>query len=266
MATRTIQPAIPIEKYQLICCGTDQVLLINNLPAVFLFSGDYKNGHHPDTFYDIVLTSIKDINGNVITGCFKLADAICYVESEDILWEDMFIDVACVKTCFDCLPAPVYVPPITNPKFIYPEYTVNNVDAFDAEKIYCSFGDAKYQKALSLKYGIEFCCPVDLIQSTIEHEILKMDISEDTTACKPGTLIPSSCKKYIITIPKLKEGVLYFKDCNNIVRTVIVYAATNAYETTVCGITGQTASDIYMLSSNLSEIINLSFTEDVDCN
>lgn len=171
------------EKYQLTCCSNGEALKINDLPALFIFKGDFKNNNHPDDFFDVVLTCIKEINGNYISGCFRLTEAECYEEWEEILWEDFFIETECVDTCHECLPAPVEVIPVTNHKTIYPTYIVNNVDAAKAEQIFCSFGDANYQKVLGLRYGIEFCCPTDLMQSTIEHEILKMDIVEDTTAC-----------------------------------------------------------------------------------
>lgn len=257
---------IPEERYQLTCCSTGNALTINGRPAVFVFTGDYKNNNHPDDFLEVVLTAIKDINGNIIRGCYRLTEADCFGEWEELLWQDVFIETECVNSCKECLPKPVILPAITDHKMIYAEYKVNNVDPAEAEQIYCAFGDANYEKVLALRYGIQHCCPSDLMQVQIEHEILKMDIAEDLTACATGTPPAGTCKKYIITIPKMKEGTLYFKDCNNIIRTVIVYAATNEYQTSVCGITGQTSTDIYMLASNPSLVITLPFVEDVDCN
>lgn len=258
--------AISEERYQLTCCSTGSPLIVNGLPAVIVFTGDYKNNNHPDNFLEVVLTAIKDINGNVIRGCYQLTEADCVGEWQELLWQDLFIETECVSSCKECLPKPVVLPEITNHKMIYPEYKVNNVDPDEAEAIYCAFADAQYQQVLALRYGIQFCCPSDLMQAQIEYQILKMDIAEDLAACTPGTLAPGTCKKYIITIPKKTEGTLYFKDCNNIIRTVIVYAATNEYQTTVCGITGQTSADIYMLVNNPHYVDYVTFVEDVDCN
>jgi hypothetical protein len=257
--------SVPEERYQLKCCSTGSSLIINGLPAVFVFTGDYKNNNHPDNFLEVVLTAIKDINGNIITGCYQLIEAECTEEWEELLWEDVFIETECVSTCQDCLPKPVIIPPLTNHKTIYPDFIVNNAEPFDAEQIFCAFGDANYEKVLSLRYGIQFCCPTDLMQSTIEHEILKMDIAEDPNACCPISPLPGTCKKYSIIIPINVEGWLYFKDCNQVPRTVMFYSATSPYEVFVCGITGQTSTDIYILANN-QDLLQVQFSEGVDCN
>jgi hypothetical protein len=255
----------PEERYQLICCENGKVLKINGLPAIFIFTGITFENNHPDHYLDVILTSIKDINGNFTTGCFRLIDAECYEKEELILWQEFFIEVHCVKTCHECLPSPVITAPVINPKTIYPDYIVNNVDSDKAEEIFCAFGDANYEKVLALRYGIQFCCPTDLMQSTIEHEILKMDIVEDKNACCGTDNLPSTCKQYTVTIPSNVEGYLYFKDCSNVVRTVMFHSFSNPYNVTVCGKTMQTSSDIYVLANN-SSIIQVAFTEGLDCN
>jgi hypothetical protein len=175
----------PEERYQLKCCVNGDTLKINGLPAVFVFTGTAFNNNHPDNLLEVVLTTIKDINGNYITGCYQLIEADCQQEWEEFRWQDFFVEVECVNTCKECLPKPVVIPAITNHKIISPEYKVNNVDPAEAERIFCAFGDANYEKVLALRFGIQFCCPTDLMQSTIEHEILKMDIIEDASACCP---------------------------------------------------------------------------------
>lgn len=254
----------PEERYQLTCCSTGEALKVNGLPGVFVFQGVTSNNNHPDDFLEVVLTTIKDINGNVVTGCYRLTEAECFEEWEEIIWNDFFVQTECVKTCEECLPKPVIIPPITNHKTIYPDYKINNVDPYEAEKIYCAFGDANYQKVLALRFGVQFCCPTDLMQSTIEHEILKMDIAEDVNACCPVTPLPGTCKKYEVTIPSDKEGYLYFKDCSGNVRIVQFHNYGSSYMVYVCGITAQTNQDIYALVNN-NEILQLTFTEGVDC-
>ena len=247
------------EKYQLTCCSTGKALEVNGLPAVFLFKGEYSNGHHPDTLLESVLTAIRDINGNIISGCFKVEEAGCFEEYQELAWEDIFIDVECVETCAECLPLPEVILPLTNHKLIYPEFIVNNVDSNEAESIFCTFGDAMYQKVLALRYGVQFCCPVDLQQAQIELEILKMDIATDVKACCPVLPSPLTCKKYIITIPSGIEGYLYFKNCLGN-KTIVSFSEVNTpYQTYVCGITLQTSASIYILADNL--IVPVQFTE-----
>ena len=255
----------PEERYQLTCCSTGEALKINGLPAVFVFQGITSNENHPDDFLEVVLTTIKDINANVITGCYRVTEADCFEEWEEILWHDFFVLTECVSTCQECLPKPEVIPPITNHKTIYPTYIVNNVDPDKAEQIFCAFGDANYEKVLALRFGIQFCCPTDLMQSTIEHEILKMDIVEDVNACCPIEPLPGTCKKYTVVISIDVEGWLYFKDCSGVIRTVLFHEASQPYEVYVCGITGQTSSDIYILTTS-HNLLQVQFTEGVNCN
>jgi len=254
----------PEERYQLTCCSTGEPLKINGLPAIFVFKGVTSNDNHPDNFLEVVLTTIKDINANVITGCYRVTEAECFEEWEEILWQDFFVLTECVDTCQECLPKPEVIPPITNHKIIYPDFKVNNVDPYEAEKIFCSFGDANYQKVLGLRFGVEFCCPTDLMQSTIEHEILKMEIAEDKAACCPTEIVPGTCKKYTIKIPNGKEGYIYFKDCLGRVAMFLFHDYSTDYEVQVCGITQQTPQDIYALVNN-NVILQLEFTEGIDC-
>jgi hypothetical protein len=255
----------PEERYQLTCCATGEALTINGLPAVFVFQGITSNDNHPDNFLEVVLTTIKDINANVITGCYRVTEADCFEEWEEILWQDFFVLTECVDTCQECLPKPEVIPPITDHKIIYPDFKVNNVDPYEAEKIFCAFGDANYQKVLSLRFGVQFCCPTDMMQSTIEHEILKMEIAEDKDACCPTEVVPGTCKKYQITIPSGYEGYIYFKDCLGRVAMFMFHDYSNQYDVYICGITGQTAQDIYALVNN-NAILPLTFIEGLDCN
>jgi hypothetical protein len=255
----------PEERYQLTCCSTGEALIINGLPAVFVFQGLTSNDNHPDNFLEVVLTTIKDVNANVITGCYRVTEADCFDEWEEILWHDFFVNTECVDTCQECLPKPEVIPPITDHKIIYPDFKVNNVDPYDAEKIFCAFGDANYEKVLGLRFGVEFCCPTDLMQSTIEHEILKMEIAEDKDACCPTEPVPGTCKKYTITIPNNYEGYVYFKDCLGKVAMFQFYDYGNDYEASICGITGQTTQNIYALVNN-NAILPLVFVEGPDCN
>jgi hypothetical protein len=250
------------EYYQLKCCETGTLLTVNSLPAKFVYTGLFNNENTPDSMYNKVLTRITDIHGNDIVGCYTLVDAECFDEWEEFNFNDIFFTVDCVNTCEECVPKHVHTPPVLNHKVIYPEFKVNNADPFDAEQIMCEYASGEYQKVLGLRYGIEFCCPVDLMQAKIELEILKMDMAEDIDACcnpQPST----TCKKYSITIPSNAEGILYFKDCNNVQRTVQFVKASQAYVVFICGITGQTNQDIYILVDH-STIMQVSFVENAE--
>ena len=161
---KAVEPVVPVinptltypeERYQLTCCSTGEALVVNGLPAVFVFQGVTSNDNHPDDFLEVVLTTIKDINANVITGCYRVTEAECFEEWEEVLWQDFFVETECVSTCKECLPKPTVIPPITNHKIIYPDFILNNADPFDAEQIFCAFGDANYEKVLALRYGIQ---------------------------------------------------------------------------------------------------------------
>jgi hypothetical protein len=254
----------PEERYQLTCCSNGEALKINGLPAVFVFQGIFSNDNHPDNFLEVVITTIKDINANVITGCYRVTEAECFEEYEEILWQDFFVQTECVESCKECLPKPEVIPPITDHKIIYPDFKINNVDPYEAEKIFCAFGDANYQKVLGLRFGVQFCCPTDLMQSTIEHEILKMEIAEDKDACCPQTPVPGTCKKYKISIPKDKEGYIYFKDCLGKVAMFQFNDYSEDYDAYICGIENQTQQDIYALVNN-NLILQLTFTVESDC-
>lgn len=248
------------ENYQLSCCSTGEMLQINNLPAVFVFTGVTQNDNHPDNFQEVVLTAIKDINSNVITGCYKLVESDCPEEYEQVAWEDFFVITECVNTCIECLPKPEPVKVITNHKTIYPEFKVNNVDPNKAESIFCKFGSAIYEEVLELRYGIKHCCPTDLMHSRIAFEILKMDITENKLDCCPDPPVPAQCKVYVVTIPGLTDGSLYFKNCLNQETAVSISVTKTGVVVNICGITGQTESDIYIITSK-GETVNVTFVE-----
>ena len=252
------------EYYQLKCCQSGKVLEVNGLPAKFMYTGLFNNDNTPDSMVNKVLTKIIDQSGNVIVGCYQLQDADCFEEWEEFKFENIFDVIYCVNTCEECLSINTPTTNVTNHnllnhKLIFPEFKVNNVNAEEAEEILCRFGTIQYQKVLSHKYGVSFCCTDDLMQSQIDYEILKMDMSEDVNACANLTY-SGTCKQYDITIPSNVEGILYFKDCNSEIRTVQFVKANQSYSVSVCGIKDQTVTDIYILADH-STIINVNFTE-----
>lgn len=249
------------ERYQLICCSTGKPLQLNGLTAVFVYSGVNLPDNHPDDFIDLVITGFKTVSGNVIKGCYKILEEECKEEEwNEFKWYDTFTETTCVKDCFECLPKPVIVKSLIEQKTIYPDFVVNNVDPDKAESIFCTYANMNYKKVLALRYGIEFCCPYDLVSATIEFEILKMDIATDSKACCP-TGIVAPCFEYNVTIGpisfsewQVNDYYIQYKDCNS---KDSILKLVNFQETqyVLCGVTGQTVSDIYVYSLNTTASI-----------
>jgi hypothetical protein len=244
------------ERYQLICCSTGKPLQLNGLTAVFVYSGVNLPDNHPDDFTDVVITGFKTVSGIIIKGCYKILEEECTEEEwNEFKWYDTFTETTCVKDCFECLPEPVIVKPLIEQKTIYPEFIVNNVDPDKAESIFCTYANMNYKKVLALRYGIEFCCPYDLVSATIDFEILKMDIATDSKACCP-TVIATPCFEYSVTVGPISfselqtyDYYLHYKDCTN-KEAIIKLVNMSKTEYVLCGVTGQTVSDIYVYSNS----------------
>jgi hypothetical protein len=240
------------ERYQLICCSTGKPLQVNGLTGVFVYSGVNLPDCHPDDFLDVVITSIKTVSGNYITGCYKILEEACKEDTwNEFKWDDTFLEVICVESCSVCLPTPVIVNPLLEQKTIYPEFIVNNVDPSKAESIFCRYANLTYKKLLALRYGIQFCCPGDIIDAQLDLEILKMDIVTDSKACCP-TVTTTPCFNYEITVGPIEpsyfstiEAFFNYKNCDN-VNTVIQIVNPSATTFVICGIAGQNIDDIYI--------------------
>lgn len=244
------------ERYQLICCSTGKPLQLNGLTAVFVYAGVNLPDNHPDDFIDVVITGFKTVSGIVINGCYKILEEECKEEEwNEFKWYDTFTETTCVKDCFECLPEPVIVKSLIEQKTIYPDFIVNNVDPDKAESIFCTYANMNYKKVLALRYGIEFCCPYDLVSATIEFEILKMDIATDSKACCP-TVISKPCFEYSVTVGPISfselqtnDNYLHYKDCNEN-GVIIKLVNLSQTEYVFCGVEGQTVSDIYVYNNS----------------
>ena len=259
------------ERYKLICCSTGEALKLNGLTAVFVYEGFNLPNTHPDDLIEVVITAFKTTNGVVITGCYKLLEEECKEEEwTEFKWLDTFTEITCVNDCFECLPEPVIVKSLIKQKVLYPNFIVNNVDPDKAESIFCTYADMNYKKVLALRYGIEFCCPFDLVSATIDFEILKMDIATDSKACCVINIPETSCADYTVTLidPLLIDFNFFstqifwqvaYNDCNNEINW---YDITDSGPYVLCGVAGQNTNTIYLraIDYNYSESVIQNFT------
>lgn len=127
----------------------------------------------------IRLTTCPDV-------CWQVAEAPdCDEPTEVVTLSEVFAD------CVACLPpAPEPEPLTLRPRAIEPGHPAEACDMEYIHKVECSFVDAVYQKMASRRYGIQFCCAVDLRKWTIKHELLQLELLFDKNACPNPTCCP----------------------------------------------------------------------------
>ena len=175
------------EYYQLTQCCNNLPVEMDGLPVRFKFVGAMSNSIHPDDLFGKVLSKITDVNQNEYTGCFTLTDATCVAEYKTIDWEEFFFKVDTVKTCLECLPVDTTVVLQTNTTVIYAEPDYNGLDPDVVENTMCSFGDIMYKEMMTKRNGIVYCCMDNKLDVMIDHQILKMDLVDNSEICCPVT-------------------------------------------------------------------------------
>lgn len=111
--------------------------------------------------------TLADETNHEIKGCWLVT------ESEDCY--DV-VDVAvykCHDTCEDCLPAPL-PPRIPCPRPVDPGYDTGLCNSEIVEDVKCTYADLMYQKMMSRRYRIEYCCQSDEEDAFIENEKISM--------------------------------------------------------------------------------------------
>jgi photosystem II stability/assembly factor-like uncharacterized protein len=104
----------------------------------------------------------------------------------DIFLVDNFVD------CATCLPAPTPEPPLViRNRFVKPGYDTPGCPPEYVEKISCDWSEALFQEATSRRYGIKFCCNLDLDKLSIKKELLNLKMITDPDACK--TIVEECC-------------------------------------------------------------------------
>lgn len=184
----TVSPGPNIEYYTLVQCCDSTPCTINNLPLRLVFTGKMSNNIHPDDLAMVVVSSVTDINLSKLTGCFKFVEAaeICNEETYDIPFEDFFFEYTCVKTCKECMPdIPVPATNEIDSKKLFLDSYYNGLDEAKVETTMCRFADLIFKSAMEKKMGIKFCCMDDLMETIINHQLLKMDLVNNSEICCP---------------------------------------------------------------------------------
>jgi len=143
--------------------------------------------------------------------------------------------VECHTTCEKCLPPPPAPTPeleIRN-RTVKPGYQTKGCPPEYVDKVSCKFAEAMYQEAVSIRYGIEFCCEHAINQSkwAIKKEILDLKMILDPEACCVPTEEccvpdnveavlrvqgePPNCKSFFVDTAQDVGTGEYFDCCNN---------------------------------------------------
>lgn len=93
--------------------------------------------------------------------------------------------VGSFEDCVTCLPAPEPEPPLViRNRFVKPGYDTPGCPPEYVEKISCDWSESLFQEAVSKRYGIKFCCQLDLDKLSIKKELLDLKMITDPTACE----------------------------------------------------------------------------------
>lgn len=142
-----------------------------------------------------VLTSdivMQDYVGQIIKwadefGTIRCATVVTFLCRE----EDAFVNaditiIACLKNCTTCLeslePVIEEVPSefTTIRRRIKPNFVLAVCSLEKYRDTQCKFSEAVYQQMASKRYGIEFCCDIDLDKYSVKAELMNLQILENT--------------------------------------------------------------------------------------
>lgn len=94
--------------------------------------------------------------------------------------------------CVSCLPAPEPEPPLViRNRPVKPGYDTPGCSPEYVEKINCDWSEALFQQSASKRYGIAFCCELDLQKLDIKKQMLDFKMITDPEACK--TIVEPEC-------------------------------------------------------------------------
>jgi len=110
--------------------------------------------------------------------------------------------VASYGTCAECLPTPIPEDVNLNTRAIKPGYYTKGCPPEYTEKVNCNFASQYYQLMVSQRYGINFCCPLDLDKWDIEKSLLDLKALYDEGMCVSSLVdcCPPECVSAIITV------------------------------------------------------------------
>ena len=157
--------------------------------------------------------TLADENNNEIEGCWFVIEVGLDCPT------DVIVSVyRCFEDCEDCLPTPL-PPEVPCPRPVDPGYSTGMCDPQIVEDIYCSFAEMNYQRMMSKRFAIKFCCPPNEMDLVIKKEKIDMLLrtAEDPTPdpCDP------ICYAYEIYIDATDSAVTTYMDCFEVEQTII---------------------------------------------
>lgn len=118
--------------------------------------------------------------------CWTVAEIECPTSTEATYLEKVYVKEA-FADCVSCLPAPVPVEPFEiKSRTVKPGYNTKGCSIEYVEKISCDYSEALYQEVITKRYGIKFCCSLDLDALDIKKQLMDFKMITDPDVCKPA--------------------------------------------------------------------------------
>lgn len=173
---------------------------------------------------DDVLTIVGDNNyGNLI----YVLTQLCSETGQNIIIEPI-CEVNYDFDCESCLPKPIVpVPAKASPRIVQPGYFIKNpcLTTEYVEKVNCNFGNQVYDQMISIRYGINSCCEVDVNKWDIKKQIVDYTLM---TIPKEEVHPERPCYCYTVTV---LSGTATFKyiSCDGIWTSVTLTESIGQY-------------------------------------
>jgi hypothetical protein len=229
------------EYYQLVNCSDGSVFKLNNKPARFdfLFLDEEDEGIiHPDDLLGKVISSFTTGTEIIYNGCWTFTESEEFPEYTTVLYTRYFTTNVVIECgCSDCLPEVIPEPPVINTvNIIYPETDTKGCDPNLVEQVMSFFTNDIYKSMMSKRLGVSYCCLGDLQQSTIDFQVLLLDMMEDKNLCNTEENcenITCNCYSIEITQPMLDNAInnsnvtlnnvvmLHLKYCGDLDYTIV---------------------------------------------
>lgn len=174
----------------------------------------------------------------------------------------------CVDGLCPAPPSPLIYRTVT------PGYNTASCSPAYYEKVECTYSELLYKDVLEERYGIANCCPEEMNDWEIKHELLMLQVLVDpnytcstasacgcpsncdcgyisdkiiySTCATPAPVPSVTCVNYSVFIKVVVGGtVLHYKDCTGKNVAKVIPPNKVKIEYLICGIVGQTAADIY---------------------
>jgi hypothetical protein len=156
--------------------------------------------------------TLADSTNHEIKGCWLVSESVDCDTTIDI------VVYKCYDDCATCLPTPL--PPVVPcPRPVNPGYETGLCDPEIVENVKCSYATDKYEKMMSRRFDVEYCCPKDEDELFIKYEKIRLKLltSTDPTPdpCNPKCLV------YTITVAPTSSAITSYLDCNEVTKQII---------------------------------------------